>query len=480
MPMLLLYGGENMRIRKSIALFFIIFLCFITDLSALESHVLKNGLEVFFEENHLVPLVNIRITFRAGAIVETPELNGLCHLYEHLLFMGNALYKNQSEFMAALNRMGVGNWNGGTSTELVTYYITVPSDRLEEGLEFWAYAVKSPLLSNDELVKEREVVHNEIAGKQSEPEYYLDNAVLHALYPDYWYRRDTGGDLEIIDTATVEKMKFIKNNFYLPNNAAIFISGDIDPSSALKAVKKHYGDWEKGPGFPDLPPHKPLKKDLWVAVDTFPSKGLASVTFTFRGPDTGIDTESTYAADLWGQMLDDPDGKFKNNMFKAVPELYGGTRHINSGYFTQRDGGTSSFSFVLTMPEEEGKLWDIISRLKKALKNEIALMAEKNYFNEEALKSSKAEIENQDILSRDTAAGLMSNLSFWWASTSTVYYLNYLENIRKVTIDDVDSFMDKYLLNKPFLTSIWINKEDDKNQGIVERVNGLLPKQKFL
>ena len=463
-----------MRIKKSIACMFLICLLFTTKLFALESYLLENGLEVFLEENHLVPLVNIRVTFRAGAIVETPELNGLCHLYEHLLFMGNSLYKNQGEFKAALKRMGAGSWNGGTSTEYVTYYVTIPSDMIEKGLEFWAYAVKSPLLSEDELLREREVVHNEIAGKQSEPGYPLRKAVLHALYPDYWHRRDVGGDLDIIDTATVDKLKFIKDNYYVPNNAALFISGDIKPDSVLAVVKKYYGDWQRGGGFPKLPPHKPLTDEIWVAVATSPTKGMCSVSFTFRGPDMGADSKSTYAADVWGQMINDPEGKFKNNMYKAVPELHGGTRYISAGYFTQRDAGASRFSFTVTVPDK-GNLWDIINRLKAALKNELDLMLEENYFLGNSLKLSKSEIKNHDILSRETAAGFMSNLSFWWASTSTDYYLNYLDNIKMVTMPDISSFLNKYLTNKYFLTSVWIHEEDDKIHEIVKHVQNTKP-----
>jgi len=363
---------------------------------ALERYVLDNGLEVFIEENHIVPLSTIRISFRAGAIVETEELNGLCHLYEHMLFKGNDLYKNQEEFMAALKRMGVGRWNGGTSTEYVTYYIMIPSDKLEQGLAFWAHAVMSPLLSRDELLKEREVVHNEIAGKQSAPEYALFKAELKALYPDYGYRRDTGGSLDVVDTATVEKLAFIKENFYVPNNAAIFISGDVDPSAAVEIVKKNYGTWQKGPGFPAITPHKQLPKHKWIAVDTSPSKGLVNVSFTFRGPDAGLDAESTYSADIWGQILSDPEGKFKHNLYKAVPELHGGTRHIGAGYFTQRDAGETSFSFVIALSEKTD-LWKTIKRLKSSLIHEINNMAKEGYFGETELISAKKEIEDHGV-----------------------------------------------------------------------------------
>lgn len=461
-----------MQAKKILSMFIFIFFYWSPPLWALESHILENGLEVFLEENHIVPLVNIRITFRAGAIVETPELNGLCHLYEHMLFKGNALYRTQEEFKAALKRMGAGNWNGGTSTEYVTYYITIPSDRVKEGLKFWAYAMKTPLLSEDELTRERDVVHNEIAGDQSEPGYSLSKAVKHALYPDYWYRRDVGGDLSIIDTATVEKLKFIKNNFYVPNNAALFISGDIDPDAVMDTVRIYYSDWEPGKGFPELPPHKPLTKDQWVAVDTSPTKGLVSVTITFRGPDTVIDTQSTYGADVWGQMVNDPQGKFKNNIYKAVPELHGGTRNISAGYYTQRDAGSSSFSFTVRVPEEMS-LWDIITRLRTAVIEEIAMMIEKDYFTSQDLELAKKEVENYDLLSRETASGYIANLSFWWASTSTEYYLTYLENISKVTMHDVFVYIKKYLSGKHFLTSIWIQKDDDKKHGITRRIEQL-------
>lgn len=459
-----------MQIKKIILCFAIFcFLC-CPPAAALESHVLDNGLEVFIEENHVVPLATIRISFRAGAIVETAELNGLCHLYEHMLFKGNDLYQNQEAFMAALKRMGVGRWNGGTSTEYVTYYIMIPSDRLEQGLSFWAHAVMAPRLDPEELIKEREVVHNEIAGKQSSPEYALFKAELEALYPDYGFRRDTGGSLAVIDSATVDQLKFIKDNYYVPNNAAIFISGNVNPEKAIELVKTHYGSWRRGPGFPEIAPHKPLSRNKWIAVDTSPSKGLVNVSFTFRGPDAGTDTESTFSADVWGQVLSAPDGRFKEQMFKAVPELHGGTRHISAGYFTQRDGGETSFSFVIALTDHI-ELWETIQKLRTALIAEIDAMTQTDYFSDRELASAKQELEDHDILSRETAAGYMSNLSFWWASTSTDYYLSYLDRIRAVSASNITDFINQYLHHRYMLTAVWINEDDDQKHKITEKIS---------
>ncbi len=432
---------------------------------AVEHRILENGLEVFCEENHLVPLVHVRITFRAGALVETRQLNGLCHLYEHMLFKGNRKYRTQEAFMAALNRLGAGSWNGGTSTEYVTYYITIPSHYLDRGLGFWAGAVREPLLEPGELSREKKVVHNEIAGKQSQPGYALRQAQLKALYPQYWYRRDVGGELAVIDNATVEQMRFIKNNYYVPNNAALFVGGDVEPARVFELAEHSFGGWEPGPGCDDIPAHGGPERDRVVVVPNAPSRGIAHVEVLFRGPDTATDVESTYGADVWTQMVNDPGGRFKKNIHEAVPGLFGGTRYIHAGYFTQRYGGRSAFSFRASVQSNEG-LRETLRALWIAVHREIAAMADEGYFSGAERARAKREIYNQDILSRETPGELISNLSFWWASTSAGYYLSYLEHIQAVEEKDVRDYVKAYLKGRPAVFSIWINSRDNEQTGL--------------
>ncbi|HET6639537.1 MAG TPA: insulinase family protein, partial [Gemmatimonadota bacterium] len=85
---------------------------------------LDNGLEVIVIENHAVPLVTIELDVKNGAYTETPEYNGLSHLYEHMFFKGNRTIPNQEEYLERVNELGAA-WNGTTSTERVNYYITV-------------------------------------------------------------------------------------------------------------------------------------------------------------------------------------------------------------------------------------------------------------------------------------------------------------------------------------------------------------------
>ncbi|MBQ1591676.1 MAG: insulinase family protein, partial [Treponema sp.] len=127
-------------------------------------HTLSNGLTVFTSENHAVPLVYIEIAVKAGGVTQTKENAGLFHLYEHMMFKGNSLYPDAASVQKALSDMGCTNWNGTTGLNCVNYFITVPSDQLETGLAFWNAAIRSPLMKEDELEKEKKVVLSEIQG----------------------------------------------------------------------------------------------------------------------------------------------------------------------------------------------------------------------------------------------------------------------------------------------------------------------------
>ena len=88
-----------------------------------ESFTLENGLKVFTSENHSVPLVYIEIAVRAGGVTQTPETAGLFHLYEHMMFKGNELYRDAASVQKAINDMGVTSWNGTTSPDCVNYFL---------------------------------------------------------------------------------------------------------------------------------------------------------------------------------------------------------------------------------------------------------------------------------------------------------------------------------------------------------------------
>src|SRR6187431_3764304 len=85
---------------------------------------LKNGLEVLVIEDKTVPLITVEINVKNGSYTESPEYNGLSHLYEHMFFKANKDIPNQEAFLDRVNELGI-QFNGSTGDEVVNYFFTM-------------------------------------------------------------------------------------------------------------------------------------------------------------------------------------------------------------------------------------------------------------------------------------------------------------------------------------------------------------------
>jgi zinc protease len=455
------------RLRALICLLFLVLA--ITAASAqdrqatgLKTFTLDNGLEVFVLENHTVPLARIEISFRTGGISQTPQTAGLFHLYEHMMFKGNRVYPNQTALAAAMRDLGVSDWNGGTTVEAVSYFFTVPSDRADKGIEFWADAVRYPLLDPAELATEKDVVVSEILANFSDPANQYGSALMSAMFWKYPWRKDVGGSEALVRAATVPVLKQIQQTWYVPNNAALFVGGDVDPAAVQAAVQKYFGDWKRtrDPWASPPPADPPLPKDrLMVAADEQMYSGLVSVDLRFRGPDTMRSASSTYVADVWTKLLEDPNGRFRSDMWEKVPGQYN-KDYISLDYLTRRDGGTIGFSTYLVIKPGEST-FKRVQALKTAFLDEMKAMASNPaYFSTSQYALLKQQLADERVWERETADQFVGTLSFWWAAASTKYYLGYNDALAKVTPADIGRFLTATIVGRPSILSLRMNQAD--------------------
>ena len=173
-------------------------------LSMLKETKVSNGMELITYESHKVPLVTLVLTVKAGAMTETPEPNGLTHVWEHMFFKGNQRLPDQEAFKKRMRELGIV-FNGDTSAEKVRYYFTMPSGYLEEGIQFMADAIATPLLDKKELEREVIVVLNEYERSASSPRFDLQNLRRHVLYGEKEYLRDPMGTIASIKRSNLKE-----------------------------------------------------------------------------------------------------------------------------------------------------------------------------------------------------------------------------------------------------------------------------------
>jgi zinc protease len=423
--------------------------------------IMDNGLEVIMLENHNVPLTTVRITFRCGAIGQTAKTAGLFHLYEHMLFKGNRTYRTQRAFKSAMNMLGVGSWNGGTSWEYVTYYFTIPSEKTEEGISFWCEAVRYPLFNVDELENEKQVVINEIRGYHNTPARYIQQAIQGRLFYEYPWRRDVSGPVDIVESCTVEDLRDIQKKFYTPDNCALFIAGDIDPEYVIETVKSLFEDWERNPNpFRIENPHPPLEESSEIFVQN-PSchPGFVNIQMIFRGPEVGVDPESTYAADMLNSLLQDPNSLFKKNIIALVPEIYS-SDYIWNRCYPKRDGGIISIGAVIRL-QEGVEPYETAQKLERAIRDETKKMIKKRrYFSWKEFYAVKKIMDNGESLLTEKPAVFIKQASIFWATASTEYALDFMDNIKEVKHRQIASYLKRYIDDKNSLLVVEMSPQD--------------------
>jgi zinc protease len=426
---------------------------------------LANGLEVIVVENHSVPLATVCVAFRGGASAQEPETAGLFHLYEHMLFDGNEKYPTQAAFMAALNKLGVATWNGATGTEYINYYITLPSEELAEGVEFWSWAVKRPVFDAAKLEREKQVVINEIRGYHTDPDHIAEESLESRIFPAYPWRKNIDGPEETIQGATIAQLEGIRARYYIPRNTALLIGGDVSADRVFALAEKYFGDWEGGAG-PVIgePPQAPLPEGVaLVYPDDNYYKGIAQAQFRWRGPDVLRQTADTYASDVFLFLLSSPVGRFKAELMKAGLGLYD-PEYIGFNYPTARDGGNYQFAayFMANDPAKEGNILDRAEALRKFLAGEFGRIAEDPaaYFGKAELEKAKNKLIDQNLLSEEIASSFVTqSLTFWWSVATTEYFYGYEDNCRKVGWADVSSLIRRYLMGAPSAAAVRIRAD---------------------
>ncbi|HVF44840.1 MAG TPA: insulinase family protein, partial [Pyrinomonadaceae bacterium] len=132
------------------------------------NRVLANGLEVIVLEDHSVPLVTVELAVRNGSFTETPELNGLSHLYEHMFFKVAPEQAIRSEYLRGIDSLGIV-YNGETHEEVVNYYFTTTTPNFPVALRFMRDQAVYQTFNEQQFGQEREVVVGELDRHESNP-----------------------------------------------------------------------------------------------------------------------------------------------------------------------------------------------------------------------------------------------------------------------------------------------------------------------
>ena len=288
----------------------------IAQAAPLATKVLPNGLEIIVFEDHSIPLVTVELAVRNGSFTEPPELNGLSHLYEHMFFKANQA-SAQRRRLPEDHRPARHRLQRDDQEEVVEYYFTTTTPNFPVAMRFMRDAVRvsgvrrtgvRPGARGRDRRNRPARVESVTACSRLEM-----NARLFYKYPSR--KNPVGSSADACDAATTDMMRLIQSRYYVPNNSAIVITGDVSPQAAFLTVRTscsatgRAGARDPFVEFP-LVEHPPLPKSEAAIL---PAAGaerdhrdrLAGAV------DRARTTRRTYAADVFSFILRQPNSRFQ-------------------------------------------------------------------------------------------------------------------------------------------------------------------------
>lgn len=213
---------------------------------AIVTHTLDNGLKVVIWPSHDIPNVALYTWFRAGGRNEYPGITGLAHYFEHMMFNGTANLA-PGEFDRVMEAAGGAN-NAYTSNDVTVYQDWFPKEALETIL-----TLEADRMAN--LDFDPEVVESERGVVFSERRSSVDNQPFGALYEQmqatayvaHPYQFPVIGWPSDIENWKVDDLKTFYRTYYAPNNATMFVVGDVEPKALLARIEHHFGKIPRQP-----------------------------------------------------------------------------------------------------------------------------------------------------------------------------------------------------------------------------------------
>lgn len=472
-------------------------------------YTLDNGLKVYTSVYKDEPRVQALVSVKVGSKNDPSETTGLAHYFEHLMFKGTSNigtldwekekpmldeierlfeeYRNETdpevrasiyevidsisfeaskvaipnEYDKLMSFIGSKGTNAGTSTDFTVYMENVPSNQLENWAIIQSERFTDPILRL--FHTELETVYEEKNMSLTQDSRKVWEAMNSLLYPNHPYGQQTTlGEAEHLKNPSIINIKNFFEQYYVPNNMAIVLSGDFDPDEAVAIIDKHFGEMEPKelPDFsfePEEPIEEPVSKEV-IGLEA----ERVSIGYRFKG----ANSHEALMADLAGMMLSNG----KAGLIDLNVNLKQKT--LRSGAYASKSADYSSLNLYgmnkgnQTLEEVRDILLEQVEILKQGEFPEWMLEATINNLKLNEMKRLESNMGRAWMMSNSYINDIP------WEDA-----INYIDELEKVTKDDVVAFANEHLGNnyaivykrqaapdvelveKPSITPIHINRD---------------------
>ena len=415
-----------------------------------EEYDLSNGLHVILHQDNTAPVVTTSVMYHVGAKDEQPDRTGFAHFFEHLLFEGTKNIEKGAWFSIVTENGGSNNAN--TTDDRTYYYEVFPSNNLELGLWMESERMLHPIIEQDGVDTQNEVVKEEKRLRVDNQPYgkFLENVKKH-LFSKHPYRWTTIGEMEHLDSATLDEFLGFNKKFYVPNNAVLVVAGDIDMDKTKEMVQNYFGTIPRGKDIERVsikedPIQEALKAEAFDSNIQIPAIITAYRTPSFKSRESRVlDMISTYLSDgpsskLYKRLVDEKKMALQSGAINIAQEDYG-------------------MYVIFGLPQGDFKLTDLITEMD----DEIAILKEK-LISERDYQKLLNKFENGFVSSNASVEGIANSLARYYMLFGDTNLINSeIDIYRSITREEIREVANKYLNTNQRLVLEYLPEEEAAN-----------------
>jgi predicted Zn-dependent peptidase len=418
-----------------------------------ELSTVRSGERVISEHVPHVRSVSLGFWIGTGSRDETDARAGVSHFIEHLLFKGTSTHSAQ-EIAEIFDGLG-GELNAATSRETTLVYARVPDDRLEAALDVMVGMVYDPVFA--EIDAEREVVLEEIAMVDDNPQDLVHDVVAEAVFGGHPIGRPVIGRADVISTVSKRAVAAYHRGAYASDNVVVAAAGNVrhDDLLALLEARLPVGDSQSRRS------RKPFTR-IPAPGYRFEERATEQYHVCLGAPGISRRDERRFAASLLDSLL---GGSASSRLFQEIREKRGMAYSVYSFASQYSDSGQIGL-YVGTREENLVECLTIAAQ-------QLADVASGNVRAAE-LERAKENLKGRMLLSLESTSNRMSRLGKSLISDTELLSLEELvARVDAVTVDDVAE-LAATLLELDRLSAAGIGASEARFRDAVERVNPAL------
>lgn len=410
--------------------------------------MLSNGMRLILKQYKVAPIVAVRMYVQTGSIYEDPFLGtGLSHLFEHLLAGGTTTTRTEEESRILLQKIG-GDSNAYTTYDHTAYYINTASKHLDTAVDLLSDWITRPAFPDSEFLRELGVVQRELERSQDDPETQLHRLTMSLLYSDHPAQFPVIGYKHNIQSLTKADVVNYWRSRYIPDNVVVSICGDIDLDEAQATVLKYFADFNRRPLNQIVLPEPPRI----VSPRSATRKMEVNAAILNMGwPSIELTHPDLYALDLASFILTTgPSARLTSELVYRQRLAVG-----IGGWSWTPQWGRGVFDIQVRCPPAN------LVKIRQAVLDAVAKLASEPVSKEELAKAKRQKTAEyvQSLQKVDSLASMMA--SDLMATGDPHFSARYVDEIQKVTAEDIQRVAAKYLRPESLVSTLVAPRDAD-------------------